>query len=205
MNLPAPTCPVPAALELQPPPARTLAWLLALCSLPLLALLALQLPGARALVPIPAPGPVAWLAGSGLPLLAAGPVLANIRRRGLALAGAQLEVRGALHVHRCPLAGLDLAAARVLDLDSHGGLRPDLLSGQTITLPGLRHGLFRLGNGQRAFVAVSDGSRVLWIPPLRGNGTRGTGLLLQPRDPAALLQLLRTHAAPSTPAARARP
>ena len=56
-------------------------------------------------------------------------------------------------------------------------------------MPGLKSGWFRLRNRNKALVAIAGGKRVLWIP------TRaGYDLLLQPRNPQALLDELRKMA-----------
>ena len=89
-------------------------------------------------------------------------------------------------------ADIDLDSARMLRLDEHPELKP-LLKSNGYALPGFRSGWFRLRNWQKAFVATSDGDRVLWLPT-----RRGFGLLLQPREPRRLLQRLRELA--SSPA-----
>ena len=43
-----------------------------------------------------------------------------------------------------------------------------LLKSNGYALPGFRSGWFRLRNWQKAFVATSDGERVLWLPTSRG-------------------------------------
>ncbi|KAF1686275.1 hypothetical protein B1992_08600 [Pseudoxanthomonas broegbernensis] len=109
-----------------------------------------------------------------------------MNRQGIALDGDGLKVWSAFYRHRVPLAELDLARARVVDLDERVELRPSLWCNNTMTLPGFRAGWFRLGNRRRAFVALQDGRRKLWLP------THGRAdLLIEPRDPAALLARLR--------------
>jgi len=79
--------------------------------------------------------------------------------------------------------------ARVVDLAERTGLKP-LFKTNGPSLPGFHSGWFRLRNRSCAFVAIAGGSRVLWLPT-----TRGYDLLLQPRQPQALLQHLRELAA----------
>ena len=61
-----------------------------------------------------------------------------------------------------------------------------LLKTNALALPGFYSGWFRLRNWQRAFVAISDGPRVLWLPT-----SESFHLLLQPEQPQALLDRLR--------------
>jgi len=80
---------------------------------------------------------------------------------------------------------LQLQQARVVDLDEHTGLKPVLKTNGT-ALPGFRSGWFRLRNLGKALVATAGGSRVVYLPT-----TQGYDLLLQPRQPQALLARLR--------------
>jgi hypothetical protein len=108
-----------------------------------------------------------------------------LRRHRLTLTGDVLDIATTFYRKRLLLSDLRLDEARVLDLDEHPKLKP-LLKTNGYSLPGFRSGWFRLRGLQRAFVAIADGQRVLWIP------TRaGYGLLLQPRQPQALLDRLR--------------
>jgi len=117
-------------------------------------------------------------------------VLRQAMRRGAVLVSPQaLEVRSSFYRCRIALRELDLAHSRVVSLDEHPELRP-LLKTHGFSLPGFRSGWFRLRNRRRGFVAMADGPRVLW---LTGNAH---DLLLQARDPAALLARLRELAAP---------
>jgi hypothetical protein len=108
-----------------------------------------------------------------------------LRRHRLALTGDVLDIATTFYRKRLLLSDLRLDEARVLDLDEHPKLKP-LFKTNGYSLPGFRSGWFRLRGLHRAFVAIADGQRVLWIP------TRaGYGLLLQPRQPQALLDRLR--------------
>jgi hypothetical protein len=108
-----------------------------------------------------------------------------LRRHRLALTADGLDIVTTFYRQRVRLSDLRLDEARALDLDEHPELKP-LLKTNGYSLPGFRSGWFRLRGFQRAFVALADGRRVLWIP------TRaGYGLLLQPRQPQALLERLR--------------
>lgn len=115
-----------------------------------------------------------------------------LKRHRLQLDADGIEIATTFYTQRVAFADIDLDSARMLRLDEHPELKP-LLKSNGYALPGFRSGWFRLRNWQKAFVATSDGDRVLWLPT-----RRGFGLLLQPRDPQRLLQRLRELA--SSPA-----
>ena len=114
-----------------------------------------------------------------------------LKRHRLQLDAAGLEVVTTFYRQWFARSDLRLDAARIVRLDEHPELRP-LLKSNGYALPGFRSGWFRLRNWQKAFVAISDGERLLWIPT-----TRGFDLLLQPRDPQGLLERLREPASPT--------
>lgn len=80
----------------------------------------------------------------------------------------------------------------MVDLGEHTQLKP-LLNSNGVKLPGFQSGWFRLRNRSKALVARADGNRVLWVPT-----TRGFDLLLQPRQPQALLDALKGMAPRAT-------
>jgi hypothetical protein len=108
-----------------------------------------------------------------------------LKRHRLQLDANGIDIATTFYRQHFALADLRLDAARVVRLDEHPQLRP-LLKSNGYALPGFRSGWFRLRNWHKAFVATSDGERVLWLPT-----ARGFDLLLQPRDPQRLLQRLR--------------
>ena len=113
-----------------------------------------------------------------------------LKRHRLRFDAGEIEVATTFYRQRVAYADLKLDAARVIRLDEHPDLKP-LLKSNGYALPGFRSGWFRLRNWQKAFVATSDGERLLWLPT-----SRGFGLLLQPRDPQRLLERLRELASP---------
>jgi hypothetical protein len=84
-------------------------------------------------------------------------------------------------------ADLQLDNARVVDLAERTEYKPMLKLNGT-GLPRFKGGWYLLRDRSRAFVAITGGPRVLWLP------TRGKhALLLQPRQPQALLDALRAR------------
>lgn len=112
-----------------------------------------------------------------------------LRRHRLGVDASGIEIATTFYKRRVPLAELDLDHARVIDLDEHTELKP-LFKTSGFALPGLSSGWFRSRGLRKLFVASVGGKRLLWLP------TRaGYDLLLQPRNPQALLDRLRELAA----------
>jgi hypothetical protein len=121
-------------------------------------------------------------------LLAVAVVAIVVRRRSVRLEGGELKVAAGMHNRRVATADLDLAGARIVDLREHKALRPLFKSFGT-SLPGYHAGHFRLRDRGRAFVLVTDPTRVLVLPERSGRR-----LLLSLRHPQALLDALSAHA-----------
>jgi hypothetical protein len=108
-----------------------------------------------------------------------------LRRHRIEVGDDGLEIASAFYKRRLALAELKLDEARVVDLEERTELKPAGKS-NAVSMPGFHGGWFRLRNRRKAFVAMTAGSRVLWLP------TRNDyDLLLQPRHPQALLEHLR--------------
>lgn len=165
-----------------PVPKRAYVFVVAMLLLPLLGVAVALL----AAPPRPGDG---WLA-----LLAALPILAGVallllggmRRRSVEWDGEVLVVRAGFHTHRIARRGLDLSAARIVDLDRERALAPRLKSAG-FAVPGFRAGHFR-GRplSRRQFCLLTDYARVLLLPEHDGRT-----LLLSLEHPRALLQALQ--------------
>jgi len=108
-----------------------------------------------------------------------------LRRHRITLDDDDLTIATTFYTRKLGWDGLQLQQARVVDLDEHTGLKPLFKSNGT-SLPGFRSGWFRLRNRNKALVATAGSPRVLYLPT-----TQGYDLLLQPRQPQALLQRLQ--------------
>lgn len=158
------------------PPTTALVWLLPAFAL-LLALIGLA-------VMIPQTPSAAW---GMLPVALAGVLLAaGIRRRHVELDAGELRIAAGILRRRVQRSTLRLDAAAVVDLSERTELRPAWRS-FGIGLPGYRAGHYRLRNGTRAFVLVTDTRRVLVLPEQDGRT-----LLLSLEQPQALLDALRS-------------
>jgi len=115
-----------------------------------------------------------------------------LRRRRISLVGDRLVIVAGLNTRRLAVGDLDLTTARIVDLRERSEWRPWIkLFGTRV--PGLSAGHFRLRDRSRAFVLVTDTSRVLVL-----NERSGRRLLLSLAKPQALLDALqaRTSATP---------
>jgi hypothetical protein len=117
-------------------------------------------------------------------------------RQDLRIDAAGIDIRTTLYRRRLAWPELDIAAARVIDIDEHPERKP-LLKSNGVATPGFRSGWFRSRALAKLFVATAGGSRLLWLPT-----TLGYTLLLQPRNPAALLEQLRLRSKANPAAAR---
>ena len=119
---------------------------------------------------------------------------------GLSLLGAQrarfelsadgLRLRGDLYGRFIGTEDLRAEAARRVDLAHERALSPRLRTLGT-GLPGYRAGWFRLENGEKALLYLTDDRRAVYIPTLQGYS-----LLLSPADPDAFLAELRKLSMP---------
>ena len=188
-------------LELEPPAASVQVWLFVLIvALPVLVTLAAMGFGMASDGPkrlIAASEIVTWaviMAGTTTLVSAIWWFMARkLRRHHLVLGATGIDIDTTLYQQSLALADLRLAEARVIDLDEHTEFKPRLKTNGT-DLPGLKSGWFRLRNRHKAFVAMTRGPRVLWLPT-----GKGFDLLLQPRQPQALLDHLRAMATTPRP------
>lgn len=111
-----------------------------------------------------------------------------LRWHRLTLDASGLDIRTSFYRRTLALAELELDAARVVALHERTEFKP-MLKLNGIGLPGFHSGWYRLRDRSRAFVAITRGPRVWWIPTRKGHA-----LLLQPRQPQALFDALRAMA-----------
>lgn len=107
-----------------------------------------------------------------------------MHRRSLQLTDAGLRVRRFPWPHVVPWAELDLARARAVNLDERPELRPGIKY-LGARLPGFRSGWFRLQDGRRAYVVLTDWKRAVELPRKDGRA-----YLFSLPNPAAFLQAL---------------
>lgn len=132
--------------------------------------------------------PMVWLAAVVMTVVVVATTAGLVRRRHVVLDGDLLIIAGGVNTARVRTADLDIAAARILDLANDAALKPRLKTFGT-AMPGYRAGHFRLRNRSRAFVLLTDTTKVLALPERSGRM-----LLLSLERPQALLDALKTMA-----------
>ncbi len=132
--------------------------------------------------------PMVWLAAIAMTVLVVGMTAGLVRRRQVVLEGDLLTIAGGVNTARVRIADLDIAAARVVNLADDSTLKPGLKTFGT-AMPGYQAGHFRLRNRSRAFVLLTDRTKVLALPERSGRM-----LLLSLERPQVLLDALRTMA-----------
>jgi len=113
-----------------------------------------------------------------------------LRRHHVRVDGGGLEIATTFYTRKLEWSALQPQQARVIDLDEHPEWKPMLKTNGT-GLPGFHSGWFRLRNRRKALLAMAGGPRVLYLPT-----TQGYDLILQPRQPQALLLRLQELAPP---------
>lgn len=98
-----------------------------------------------------------------------------------------LRLRGDLYGRTIPFRELRIEQARRVDFALEPQLRPGRKRVGT-GLPGYQSGWFRLKNGEKALVYLTDRSKAVYVPT-SGNYS----LLLSPLDPDGFLGALRTQ------------
>ncbi len=98
-----------------------------------------------------------------------------------------LRLRGDLYGRTIPGARLRVDLARRVDLAAEPRLRPRWRRIGT-GLPGYQAGWFRLHNGEKALLYLTDRTRAVYLPT-----SDGYSLLLSPSDPDAFLAAVRSR------------
>lgn len=96
-----------------------------------------------------------------------------------------LRLRGDLYGRLVPASALRLDEARAVNLRTDTALAPKWRTLGT-AVPGYRSGWFRLRNGEKALLYVTDLTHVAYVPT-----TRGYSVLLSVPDPEAFVASLR--------------
>ena len=98
---------------------------------------------------------------------------------------AGLRLRGDFYGRFIPADRIRVDAARRVDFDTSDELRPRWRTLGT-GLPGYQAGWFRLRNGEKALLYLTDRSRAVYIPT-----TLGYSVLLSPEEPDAFIEALQ--------------
>ncbi|HET7599488.1 MAG TPA: PH domain-containing protein [Gemmatimonadales bacterium] len=110
------------------------------------------------------------------------------QRARFVLSDAGIAFRGDVYGRRVPWSAVRAAEARMVDLAREPALRPRSRRVGT-AVPGYAAGWFRLANGERALLYLTDRQRALYIPT-----DAGYALLLSPAAPERMLEEVRRRA-----------
>jgi len=102
-----------------------------------------------------------------------------------------LRLRGDFYGRLIPLRALRLTDARAIDLGAEPSLKPVMRTLGT-AIGGYRAGWFRLRDGEKALLYVTDPTRVAYVPT-----TDGYAVMVSVADPSAFLTSLRAAAGQS--------
>lgn len=96
-----------------------------------------------------------------------------------------LEIHGDLYGRFIPASHLKLQEARRVDLQQDRALRPGARTMGT-ALPGYQSGWFRLRNGEKALLYLTDRARAVYVPT-----SEGFSVLVSPTDADGFLAALK--------------
>lgn len=138
------------------------------------------------------------LMGVGLPLLLIvvglfallGASLLGARQSRFEVSSEGLRLRGDLYGRLVPASALKLDEARAVNLRTEATLAPKWRTLGT-AVPGYRSGWFRLRNGEKALLYVTDPTRVAYLPT-----TAGYSVLVSVEHPDRFLSSLRRAVEP---------
>ena len=99
----------------------------------------------------------------------------------------QLSIRGDLYGRNIPLISLVIDEAKVIQLNQSSPYQPRWRT-NGIGLPGYKSGWFKLKNGEKALLFITELSQVIYLPTVEGYS-----LLISPQKPRELLDLLKQY------------
>ena len=112
--------------------------------------------------------------------------LAGSRNARFEVSSDGLRLRGDWYGRRIPASEIRTTDVRRLDFDQDRNLQPRMRTMGT-ALPGYRAGWFRLRNGEKALLYLTDAKRAVQVPT-----TEGYRVLLSPADPDAFVTAMRS-------------
>ena len=141
---------------------------------------------------IPAPTKTLWAIGAFALLMVAmlclmGYIAYSSRQVQFELSDTQLQIRGNFYGRRIPIASLVTEQAMPVELNRNSLYQPKIRT-NGIGLPGYNSGWFKLKNGEKALLFVTEPQKVIYLPT-----TDGYSLLLSVQEPERFLQSLNHH------------
>lgn len=96
-----------------------------------------------------------------------------------------IRLRGDLYGRLIPMASIQIDQVRRVDFEKDPSLRPNWRTMGT-GLPGYQGGWFRLKDGSKALVYLTNPSKAVFVPT-----DLGYGVLISPKDPDGLVEALK--------------
>lgn len=96
-----------------------------------------------------------------------------------------IRLRGDLYGRLIPMASIQIDQVRRVDFEQDPSLRPNWRTMGT-GLPGYQGGWFRLKDGSKALVYLTNPSKAVFVPT-----DLGYGVLISPKDPDGLVEALK--------------
>jgi hypothetical protein len=118
-------------------------------------------------------------------LIGLGLIAVGLNEPKFEISEAGLRLRGDLYGRLIPKAELNLEQSRMVDLTQEPNLEPTLRTFGT-GLPGYSTGWFRLRNGTKALLYLTNHKQAVYVPT-----TAGYSVLVSPKDPAGFLAQLQ--------------
>ena len=118
-------------------------------------------------------------------LIGLGLIASGLNMPKLEITDAGLQLSGELYGRFIPTSELNLEQSRLVNVNQERNLEPTLRTFGT-GLPGYSTGWFRLRNGEKALLYLTDRSHAVYVPT-----TAGYAVLVSPKDPARFLAQLQ--------------
>jgi hypothetical protein len=118
-------------------------------------------------------------------LIGLGLIASGLNTPKLEITGAGLRLSGELYGRLIPTSELKLEQSRLVDITHEPNLMPTIRTFGT-GLPGYNTGWYRLRNGEKALLYLTDRSHAVYVPT-----TAGYSVLVSPKDPTRFLAQLQ--------------
>ncbi|MDJ0797130.1 MAG: PH domain-containing protein [Calothrix sp. MO_167.B12] len=140
---------------------------------------------------IPAPAKALWLIGLFALIMAAviglmGYIAYSSRHIQVELSNTELHIKGGLYGRSIPITSLIVNQSQKVDINRGSAYQPTRRSNGT-SLPGYHSGWFKLRNGEKALLFVTQSRDVVYLPT-----TDGYSLLMSVQEPDKFLRSLNS-------------
>jgi hypothetical protein len=141
---------------------------------------------------VPAQGRLLWILAGVVAVLMVGVVLLVVaaarggRHSSFEVSEAGLRLRGDIYGRLVPASAIRGGDIRIVNLSADNSVAPRSRMAGT-AIPGYQAGWYRLRNGEKALLYLTEGHQAVYVPT-----SSGYSLLLSPQDPERFVERLRT-------------